>query len=151
MLFTLVKAAKSVSAQGLHDANVNVGVVMLHERGTIEIDQTGQAIEIMIEQLLAQFGGQIGFSVVQKRSNIVLQRTFAAALIVEEKWLVFVQNFAQHDVAGLEIPIKKIITAGAQQQFRQTAEIAFQGLLVERDAGEPEKVVLEIIQVPRDR
>ena len=79
-----------------------------------------------------------------------MQRTFAAALIVEEKWLVFVQNFAQHDVAGLEVAIKKIVSAGAQQQFRQAAEIAFQGLLVERDAGEPEKVVLEIIQVPRD-
>src|SRR6266478_2508434 len=117
MFFALVKAAKSISAQGLHDANVNVGVVMLHEHGTIEIDEAGQAIEIMIEQLLAQFGRQIGFSVVQKRSDIVLQRTLAATLIVEEKWLVFVQSFAQHDIAGLEVPIKKIITAGAQQQF----------------------------------
>src|SRR5438132_6010314 len=150
MLFPLVEAAKTVSAQSLHDANVNVGVVMLHERGTIEIDKASQAIEIMIEQLLAQFGGQIGFSVVQKRGDIVLQRTFAADLIVQEKRLVFVQNLAQHDVAGLEIAIEKIIAAGAQQQFGQSAEIAFQGLLVERDAGEPEKVVLEIIQVPRD-
>src|SRR6266852_1022562 len=147
MLFALVEAAKAVSAQRLHDADINVGVVMLHERGAIKMKEAGQAVEIIIEQLLAQIGRQIGLGVVQKRSNIVLQRAFPAALIVQEEWLVFVQGSAQHDVAGLEIPIKKIIAAGAQQQFRQAAEIAFQRLLVERDAGESEKVVIE---VPRD-
>src|ERR1700686_3327012 len=143
MLFALVKAAKSISAQGLHDADVNVGVVILHERGAIEIDETGEAIEIVIEQLLAKIGGKDGLGIVQKRSDSLLQRAFAPALIVQEKWLVFVQNFAQHDVAGLEVAIEKIIAAGAQQQFRQAAEIAFQRLLVERDAGEPEKVILD--------
>ena len=62
----------------------------------------------------------------------------------------FVQNFAQHDVAGLEITIEEIIAAGVQQEFRQAAEIVFQRLLVEGNAGEPEKVILEIIQIPRD-
>src|SRR6202521_4665705 len=150
MLFTLVEAAKSIGAQGLHDTNVNVGIVMLHEHGAIEIEETGQAVEIVIEQLLSQIWRQVGLGIVQKRNNIVLQRAFAAALIVQEEWLVFVQTFAQHDVAGLEIPIEKIIAAGAQQQFRQAAEIVFQRLLIERDAGKPEKVILEIIQVPRN-
>src|ERR1039457_4655136 len=112
----------------------------------------------MIEQLLAQLRGQVGFGIVQKRSDIVLQRAFAAALIVEKKRLVFcrifvrnvVQNFAQHDVAGLEITIEKIIAAGDQQEFCQAAEIVFQRLLVEGNAGEPEKVILEIIQIPGD-
>ena len=100
----------------------------------------------MIEQLLAQVRRQVGLGVVQKRSDIVLQRAFAAALIVEEKRLAV----AQHDVAGLEIAIEKIIAAGAQQKFRQAAEIVFQRLLVEGNAGEPEKVIFEIIQIPRD-
>src|ERR1700674_5214775 len=150
MLFTLVKAAKSIGAQGLHDANVNVGIVMLHERGAIKIEEAAQAIEIMIEQLLSQIWRQVGLGIIQKRSNIVLQRAFAAALIVQEKWLVFVQDFAQHDVAGLKIPIEKIIAAGAQQQFRQAAEIVLQRLLVEGNAREPEIVILKIVQVPRD-
>src|SRR5712692_5428544 len=98
MLFALVEAAKAVSAQGLHDADINVGVVMLHERGAIKIKEAGQAVEIIIEQLLAQIGRQIGLGVVQKRSNIVLQRAFPAALIVQEEWLVSVQGSAQHDV-----------------------------------------------------
>ena len=92
MLFALVEAAKAVSAHGLHDAHVNVGVVKLHEHGAIEIEETGQAVEIMIEQLLAQIRRQVGFGIVQKRGDIVLQRAFAAALIVEKKRLVFAQN-----------------------------------------------------------
>src|ERR1700687_1360595 len=107
MLFALVKAAKAISAQRLHDADVNIGVVKLHEHGAVKIEETGKAVEIMIEQLLAQIRGQVGLGIVQKRSDIVLQRAFAASLIVEEEWLVFVQHFAQHAVAGLEIAIEK--------------------------------------------
>ena len=100
----------------------------------------------MIEQLLAQFRRQISLGVVQERSNVVLQRALAAALIVEEEWLAV----TQHDVAGLEIAIQKVIVLGAQQEFRQAAEIVFQRLLVERNAGQPKEIVLEIIQVPGD-
>jgi hypothetical protein len=75
-----------------------------------------------------------------------LQRAFAAALIVQEKWLAV----AQHDVARLEIAIEKIIAVGAQQKFRQAAEIVFQRLLVEGNAGQPQKIILEIIQIPGD-
>src|SRR4030081_2890946 len=107
MLFAFVKAPKSIRAQGLHDADVNVGVVMLHERGAIEFEETGEAVEVMIEQLLAKGGRQVRLGIVKNRSDIVLQRAFAATLIVEEEWLVFVQDFAQHDVAGLEIAIEK--------------------------------------------
>ena len=119
---------------------------MLHERFAIKLDETGKRVEIMIEQLLAQFRRQIGLGVVQKRSDVVLQRAFAAALVIQKKWIAV----AQHDVARLEIAIEKVIAIGAQQEFRQAAEIVFQRLFVEGDAGEPEKVVLEIIQIPGD-
>src|SRR5260370_42252285 len=55
---------------------------------------------------------------------------------------------AHHDVAGLEIPIEKVIAAGAQQQLRKTSEIVLQRLFVEGDAGESEKIILEVIQIP---
>ena len=42
------------------------------------------------------------------------------------------------------------MAVGAQQEFGQAPEIVFQCLFVERDAGKPEKVVLEIIQIPSD-
>ena len=60
-------------------------------------------------------------------------------------------SIAQHDVARLEIAIEKIIAVGAQQKFRQAAEIVLQRLLVEGNSGEPQKIILEIIQIPRDR
>ena len=50
----------------------------------------------------------------------------------------------------MEITIEEIIAAGVQQEFRQAAEIVFQRLLVEGNAGEPEEVILEIIQIPCD-
>ena len=67
------------------------------------------ASEIMIEQLLPQLRRQIGLGVVQERSNVVLQRALAPALIIEEKRLAV----AQHDVSRLEIAIQKVI-AGAR-------------------------------------
>jgi len=48
----------------------------------------------------------------------------------------------------LIIAIEKIIARRGQQEFGQAAEIVFQRLLAEGDPGEPEKVILEIIQVP---
>src|SRR5260221_10719604 len=105
MLFALVKTAKSIGAESLHDTDVNVGIVKLHEHGAIEIEETSQAIEIVIEQLLAQLGGQIGLGIIQKRSNIILQHAFAAALVGQEKGRAFAQNCAQNDVAGLEVAI----------------------------------------------
>ena len=75
-----------------------------------------------------------------------MQRAFAAALIIQEKWLAV----AQHDVARLEIAIEKIIAAGAQQELRQAAEVVFQRLFIEGDAGEPEKIIFEITQIPGD-
>ena len=97
MHFTFVESAKPVSAQRLHDADVNVGVVILHELGAIKIEETGQAVEIMIEQLLAQVRRQVGLGVVQKRSDIVLQRAFTSALIVKEKWAGRSRNMMLRD------------------------------------------------------
>src|ERR1700730_4323377 len=100
----------------------------------------------MIEQILTKFRRQIGLSVKQKRSNIVLQRTFAAALIIHKEGLAV----AQHDITRLKIPVKEIVTRSAQQKIRQAAEIVFKRTLVERNARKPEKIVFEIVQVPRD-
>ena len=92
MSFTFVIAAKTISAQCLHDADVNVGVVVPHERFAIEREETREDIEIMIEQLLAQRGRQIGLGIVQERSDVILQRALAAALVVHKKRLAAAQQ-----------------------------------------------------------
>src|SRR5215471_7196056 len=53
MRLALIKAAKAVGAQGLHDTHVNVGVVVLHEGLAIELNEFADGIAVMIEQLLA--------------------------------------------------------------------------------------------------
>src|SRR6266849_3642798 len=50
----------------------------------------------------------------------------------------------------MEIAVEKVIAEGAQEEIRQTAEIVFQDLFAERDAGEAEKIILEIIKIPGD-
>src|SRR5580693_2440747 len=127
MGFAFVEAAEAVSAEGLHDADENVGVVILEEGFAIELDETGEAVEIVIEKLLAKFGGQVGFGVVEERGDVVLQSAFAAALIVDKKRIAV----AEHDVAGLEVAVEEIIARGAEEEIGEAAEIVFDGLLVE--------------------
>ena len=106
--------------------------------------KAAELLDIKIKQLLAQLRRQIGLGIVQKGSDVVLQRPFASALIIQEKRL----TVAQHDVAGLKIAVQEIVAIRAQQESRQAVEIVFQCLLVERNPGQAQKVILEIIQVP---
>ncbi len=64
MNFALVEAAKTIGAQRLQDTNVDVGVVVAQEGFAIERDETGEAVEIVIEKLLAEVGRKIGLGVV---------------------------------------------------------------------------------------
>src|SRR5215469_13665754 len=143
----LVEAAKSVCAQGLHDANVNVGVVVLEERGTIERDISGKDVQVVIEQLLPQLGRNVGFSVVKQGGHVVLQGSFAASLIIHEIRFAI----AQHYVARLKIAIKKIVMRRGEQEFGQPAKVVFEGLFIKGNSREPEEVVLEIIEIPGNR
>ena len=69
MHLAFVESAKPVCPERLHDADINVGVVVPHERFAIQIDEYRQRVQIMIEQLLAQFWRQIRFGVVEQRST----------------------------------------------------------------------------------
>src|SRR5260370_15858399 len=126
MRFALVKAAKPVSAQRLHNAHINVRVVVPQERLAVKLYVMTKRVEIVIEQILAHFRWQISLGIKQQRRNVILQRAFARALVINEKRLAVTQQ----NVARLKIPVKEIITRRAQQEFRQAAEIAFQRLLV---------------------
>src|SRR5260370_3020497 len=138
------ETAKTVSAQGLHDADINVGIVVAEETFAIEGDEAGKAVEIVIEELLAQIGREVGLGVVQERSDVILQSAFAAALVVDKKGI----TVAQHDVAGLEVAVEKIIARSTEKKFGETSEVFLKGLFVERDAGEAEEIVFEIVQIP---
>ena len=141
-----VEAAKAVSTEGLHDADVDVGVVMLEEGFAVDVDVMGERIEIVIEELLAEFGWEIGLGVVEERGDVVLEGAFAAALVIDEIGLAV----AEHDVAGLEVAIEEKVARGAEKKIGEAAEIVFEGVFMERDASKPEKIIFEIVEVPGD-
>ena len=67
----LIKAAKAISAQGLHEADVHEGVVIVHKSVAPEVDESREPVEISIEQLLPQLGRKVGLGIKQKRGDIV--------------------------------------------------------------------------------
>src|SRR5690242_8633559 len=101
MRSAFVETAETVGAERLENSSVDVSVVVLEKSFAIDLGVFGDAIEIVIEKLLAEFGREIGFRVEEQRGQIVLQRASAAALIVEK--IRF--SVAKHDVAGLKIAI----------------------------------------------
>src|SRR5258708_6251407 len=82
----------------------------------------------------------------EQRGKIVLQRALAATMIVHKKGLPLVQ----HHVSGLEITVKKIVAGRFQEEIGQPVEIIFESLLIERNRGEAQKIVFEIVEVPVD-
>jgi len=114
---------------------------MLQEGFAGHINVAAQNIEVMIEQLLPQFGRKIGLGIVQKRGDVILQRSLAPALVIEEIRL----SVAEHDVARLEIAVEEEIARCREQEFREPAEVIFQRLLAERNACEPQKIIFEVI------
>src|SRR5580704_7336926 len=144
--FAFVEPAETVGAEGLHDADEDVGVVVAEEGFAIDRDEIRERAKIIIDELLPEFRGKIGFGIVEERGDVVLKGTFAAALVVDEIRLAI----AEHDVARLKIAVEKIVARGAEKKIGEAAEIVFERVLVERDAGEAEKIVFEIVEIPGD-
>ena len=113
MGFAFVEAAETVSAEGLQDADIDVGVVIADESFAIDGDKFFRGAEIIVEELLAEIGREIGFGVVEERGDVVLECAFAAALVVDEIRLAVTEE----DVARLKIAIEKIIARGAEEEI----------------------------------
>src|SRR4029077_19227439 len=87
MSLALVESAKAISPQRLQDADIDVAVVMMQKGFALHINEAGKLVDIEVEELLAQLRRQISLSIVQQGSDVILQRSLAAALIVQEKRL----------------------------------------------------------------
>src|SRR5581483_554611 len=147
MGLALVVTAKSIGAQRLHDADVNIGVIVPHEGLAVHSDKVGELLEVVSKQLLTQFRGQVRFGIIKQGSYVVLQRPFAATLVIQKEWMAV----PEHDVAGLEVPIEEVIPVRSQKEPGQPSKILFQSLFIEWNAGELEEVVFEVIQIPGNR
>src|SRR6266705_1014971 len=137
----LVKTAEAIGTERLKNSGVDVSIVVLEKSVAINLGVFGDAIEIVIEKLLAKLGWEVGLCVEEERGQVVLECAFAAALIVEKIGFAV----AKHDVARLKVAVEEEIAFGAEQKFGQALEIVFERLFVERDAGEAEEIIFEIV------
>jgi hypothetical protein len=146
MDFAFVEAAETVGAEGLQDADVDIGVVIAEEGFAVDGDKFFEGAKIIVEKLLAEVRRKIGFAIVEERGDIILKSAFAATLIVQEVRLAA----DQHDIPRLEVPEEKVIALGAQKKGGQAFKIVFEFLLLEGNIGEPEEIVFEIVEIPGD-
>src|SRR5256885_16047028 len=105
-----VKSAETIGTERLKNSCVNVSIVVLEKSVAIDLGVFGDAIEIVIEKLLAEVGREIGLCVEEERGQIVLECAFAAALIVEKIGFAV----AKHDGTGLEGAVEEKIAFVAE-------------------------------------
>src|SRR5215471_3014432 len=120
---------------------------MLHERIALDIDKARQDFKVVIKQVLAKLRREIRLRIVQQRSDVVVQCALASTLVVEEKRIPILQ----HDVPRLEVTIEEVVVICREQELRQAAEVPFERLFIEGNTRQPQEVVLEVVQIPRDR
>ena len=99
-----------------------------------------------VYQLLTEQVGEARLRLIQQRCKVVLQSPSSSTLIVNKIDITVLE----HDVPRLEITIEEIVLVRFQQTFDQRVEVVFEVQLVERDVGEFQEVVFEIVQVPLD-
>ena len=107
------ESAIAVRAHGLHDADVDEPGEKRGEFLLVHLRVLVDGVQVAVEQLVAQGERQVGLRVEEQRGQVVLQRAFAPALIIQEVGLAG----AQHHIAGLEIAIEKIVVTGTQQEL----------------------------------
>src|SRR5579871_1393663 len=49
MRLALIESTEPVGAKSLHDAHIDIRIVMLHECGSIELDKAAEAVEVIVE------------------------------------------------------------------------------------------------------
>jgi hypothetical protein len=65
---------------------------MMHEGVALNLNVALQRLNVVVQQLLPQRRGQVGLGVIQERCNVIMQRAFASALVVQKEWLLLKQH-----------------------------------------------------------
>ena len=110
MGFAFIESPQAVGPKCLHCPDQRVSIIMANKSFPLQRNQFASDLDIVLQQFIPDRPRQIGFGVQQHRGHIVLQRASSSSLIVDEIELVL----KLHDVAGLKVPIKKILPVGLQ-------------------------------------
>ena len=63
MRLALIETTEAIGAKGLHDTDIDIGVVVTQEGLALYRNERGECVQIMIEQLLAQLRWEIGLCI----------------------------------------------------------------------------------------
>src|SRR5688500_8522274 len=100
---------------------------MAAARDAIEGYMILELVEVPFQQFLPQFVRQVGFGVVEEGRDVVLQRSPASTLIVDEPGILS----PHHHVSGLEVAIQEELAGCLEEEFGQRLEVALEPGLME--------------------
>ena len=145
VLLALEITAKTIGAQHLQgteqDEKTQAVDEMAHRR---HFGIVFQRIVVFLDELATQLMRIFGGCLPEERSQIVVYRTFASTLEIDETRIPVDAN---HDVASLEVAIEKTVCRFCQQVFGKEPEVGFQLHLVKVYLRSLQKAVFEIVQV----
>ena len=145
VVLTLEEATVAVSTEGLKDADEEVGPEVVYPLSPLVAADVAD-IEIMAQQFTADGFGEIALGAVEQGGNVVLRGTATSALEVD-----VIQFVSHHDISSLEVAIHEIIGIGSEEVVGKGVEVVLKELLIKGYVEELEEVVLEVVEVPKDR
>ena len=123
--------SKAIGSQHLQGAEKHKMLKCIQKCFTIHRHVVLQFIQIHINQLFTQLLMEICSSLPEKRSYIVIYRTFSTALKIDEiRFTIF-----HHHVTRLKIPIHERAHPALKQDIRQTLKIRLKSVLLKIEPG----------------
>ena len=107
---------------------------------------TFDGIKVFVNEEVSCLVRELGRRLPKERCHIIIDRTSATTLEVNEIWF----SILQHDVARLEVTIEEGVLLVIKQIISQALEVLLELVLVELDTLELEEAVLEIVEVEHD-
>ena len=153
--FLLKISSKTVCTKHLHRSKQDKMLQILIELLTIHRHIVLQLVYIFFHQLLTQIWMEVRFSLPQKRSYIIIHRTFSSSLKINkvrhQLLLAFRLSFHHHHIARLKIAIHKGTHLTLKQDICQTLKLILQFILLEIQTRSLQKTIFEVVQIPENR
>ena len=120
MHFFLNQASETVSAQHLHQAEIDKSRQIAVELQGVKVKMLCNNAFIVLDELVAKVLRHLCFHLIQQRNHIVLKRSLPSALKID----VAGDAVVNHDVAGLEVAVHEKRVASFEDEVCKTLEIS---------------------------
>lgn len=146
MRLALIVSAKTISPQNLQKSEQNEKRQAFAEMFLVDVEIMTRRRNIFSHKFLTKRVGITRRSLPKKRSYVVFARPSAATLIIYE---IRTAVFGKHNIACLEIAIKKGLAVLRSELVRHKLESGFKFHLVEINIYRLKKTIFEIVQIEK--